>query len=60
MSKNRFLQSPKYTKKYSFKYNGYGSVINIAQNFRHGSVINIAQNFRHVRNKHINLCSRDT
>ena len=48
MSKNRFLQSPKCTKKYSFKYNGYGSVINVAQNFRH------------VRNKHINLCSRDS
>ena len=32
MSKNRFLQSPKCTKKYSFKYNGYGSGINVAQN----------------------------
>ena len=48
MSKNRFLGSTKGTKKYSFKYNGYGSVINIAQNFKR------------VRNKHINLCSRDT
>ena len=33
--KNKFPQSPKRTKKYSSKYTGYGSVINIVQNFEH-------------------------
>ena len=32
-SKNKFSQSPKSTKKYSFKYNGYKPVIDIVQNF---------------------------
>ena len=35
LSKNRFPQSPKRTKKYSSKYNGYRSFINIAQNLGH-------------------------
>ena len=34
-SKKKFPQSPKSTKKYSSKYNGNRSVINIAQNFGH-------------------------
>ena len=33
LSKNKFLQSPERTKKYSSKYNDYRLVINIAQNF---------------------------
>ena len=33
LTKNGFPQSPKSTKKHSFKYKGYKSVINIAQNF---------------------------
>ena len=34
-SKNQFPQSPESTKKYSSKYNGYRSFVNIAQNFGH-------------------------
>ena len=34
-SKNRFPQSPKRTKKYNSKCNGYRSVKNIAQNLGH-------------------------
>ena len=33
LSKNKFLQSPERTKKYSSKYNDYRLVKNIAQNF---------------------------
>ena len=33
LSKIKFPQSPKSTKKYSFKHSGCKSVINIAQNF---------------------------
>ena len=45
-SKNKFPQSPKRTKKYSSKYNGYRSAINIAQNLGH------------VQNKNFNLYTR--
>ena len=44
-SKNKFSQAPKSTKKYSSKYNGYGSVINI----------DIASVSAHVRNMLCNL-----
>ena len=46
LSKNRFPQSPKRTKKYSSKYNGYRSFINIAQNLGH------------VQNKNFNFSAR--
>ena len=46
LSKNKFPQYPKITKKYSSKYNDYRSVINIAQNFEH------------VQNKNLNLYTR--
>ena len=44
--KNKFPQSLKSTKKYNSKYNGYRSVIDIAQNFGN------------VQNKNFNLCTR--
>ena len=44
--KKKFSQSPKSTKICSFKYNGYRSVINIAQKFGH------------VHNNNFNLCTR--
>ena len=45
-SKNNFTQSPRSTEKFSSKYNGYRSVIDIAQNFEH------------VQNKNFNLYTR--
>ena len=35
LSKNKFPQSLKSTRKYSSKFNGYRSVINIPQSFEH-------------------------
>ena len=47
LSKNKFPQSSKSTKKNSSKYNG------------NRSLINIAQNFGYVHNKNFNLYTRE-
>ena len=46
LSKNKFTQSTKSTKNCSFKYNGYRSMITVAQNFGH------------IHNKDFNLYTR--